>query len=253
MSNGKIVKERLRIRVQKGGKSIDRWINFAIGEVGSSELVGLRGIVLQAKDRWDVSRRMSDLRETAATAVAEGRIAAFLVDLDRAGRGEEPATEGPAVPTFAEYSKEWLDVALTADSVTESERESAASILKLHLVPFFGPQRLSEISPRIVDRYKVEKKRQVHQFGKGYSAKAINNQLSVLRRVLVRAEEHELIDRVPLSTRMWAKVERPEDDGNWLIPDEEKALISWLWSQPDDESGRHLALLVQVVAGLRFG
>jgi integrase len=84
-------------------------------------------------------------------------------------------------------------------------------------------------------------------------AKAIDNQLSVLRRVLVRAEEHELIDRVPLSTRMWAKVERPEHDGNCLVPGGEKALIAWLWQQPDDASGRHLALLVQVVAGLRFG
>ncbi len=104
----------------------------------------------------------------------------------------------------------------------------------------------------LVPEDEVEKKRQVHPYGTGYSAKAINNQRSVLRRVQVRAEEHELIDRVPLSTRMWAKVERPEQDGNWRVPDEEKALIAWLWLQPDDASGRHL-LLVQVVAGLRFG
>lgn len=252
MSKPQLVKERLRIRMQGGGKQIDRWITFAIGEVDPAELIGLRGAVFPAKDKWDVNHQMTELRAMAANAAREGRVEAFLDDLDRVGRGE-PTEATAAEPTFAAYSREWEDVALAADSVTESERESATSILKLHLVPFFGPHRLSAITLRLVDRNKVEKRRQDHQFGKGYSAKAINNQLSVLRRVLVRAEEHELIDRVPLSTRMWAKVEKPEDDGNWLVPDEEKALIAWLWAQPDDKAGRNLALLVQVVAGLRFG
>ena len=49
-----LVKERLRIRMQGGGKmidcAIDRWINFAIGEVDPSELQGLRGVVLPAMD-----------------------------------------------------------------------------------------------------------------------------------------------------------------------------------------------------------
>jgi integrase len=252
MSKPQLVKERLRIRMLGGGKTIDRWINFAIGDVDQAERAACRGIILPAKDLWDVKKQMRELTAMATNALQEGRAEDFLSDLDRVGRGL-PVNQSPTVPTFAEYANEWVELALAADSVTESERESAVSILKLHLVPFFGRERLNAISPRLVDRYKVEKKRQVHQYGTGYSAKAINNQLSVLRRVLVRAEEHELIDRVPLSTRMWAQVERPEDDGNWLVPDEEKALIAWLWQQPDDASGRHLALLVQVVAGLRFG
>jgi integrase len=250
--NGKIVKERLRVRLQGGGRSLDRSINFVIGEVDPTELVGLRGAVFPAKDKWDVNRQMTELKEMATNAAREGRVEQFLEELDNVGRGK-PLSPTVAEPTFAEYAKEWMEVALQADSVTESERESATSILKLHLVPFFGTFRLTAISPRLVDRYKVAKRGEVHGSRTGYSAKTINNQLSVLRRVLARAVEHEVIDRMPLSPKMWAKTEKPEPDGNWLTPEDEDALIRWLWAQPDDPTGRHLALLLQLVCGLRFG
>jgi integrase len=250
--NGKIVKERLRVRLQGKGRSLDRSINFVIGEVDPTELVGLRGAVFPAKDRWDVNRQMTELKEMATNAAREGRAEEFLDELDNVGRGK-PLSKAPQEPTFAEYAKEWMEVALVADSTTESERETAKSILNLHLIPFFGSHRLSAITPRIVDRYKVQKRGEVHSKGTGYSAKTINNQLSVLHRVLARAVEHELISRMPLSPKMWAKTEKPEHDDDWLTPDQENALIRWLWAQPDDATGRHLALLVQLVCGLRFG
>lgn len=253
MSNNRIVKKRLRIPAQKGGKEVDRLISFAIGDVDERVRKTLRGVVLSATDLWDVKRQMGELTEMATVAAEEGRVQAFLLDLERAAHTagtSEAQTMAEPVPTFEIYVEEWKTLAL--HSLTESEQESARSILKLHLVPFFGHLRLTAITMRLVDQYKAKKRTQEHQFGTGYSAKAVNNHLSVLRRVLVTALEHELIDRLPLSQRMWVRESAVEEGENWLAPDEEARLVSFLVAQPDGVGGRNLALLVQLVAGLRF-
>ena len=217
MSKPQLVKERLRIRMLGGGKTIDRWINFAIGAVDPAELTARRGIILAAKDMWDVKKQMRELTEMATVAAEEGRGQSFLLDFERAvhtaGTAEAQSLPEP-VPTFEKYAEEWKELAL--HSLTESEQESARSILKLHLVPAFGHLRLTAITMRLVDQYKAKKRTQKHQFGTGYSAKAVNNPLSVLRRVLVTALEHELIDRLPLTQRMWVRESAVEDGENWL-------------------------------------
>ena len=189
----------------------------------------------------------------ATVAAEEGRGQSFLLDFERAvhtaGTAEAQSLPEP-VPTFEKYAEEWKELAL--HSLTESEQESARSILKLHLVPAFGHLRLTAITMRLVDQYKAKKRTQKHQFGTGYSAKAVNNPLSVLRRVLVTALEHELIDRLPLTQRMWVRESAVEDGENWLTPDEEATLVLSLLPLPDGVGGRNLALLVQLVAGLRF-
>jgi integrase len=243
-----VIKKRLHLRPRAGGISIDRFVNFVVGEIDAVERAGLRGVVFEAKDRWDVNRRMGELRELACTARDDGKEAEFLDALDQR---DAPGTAGPS-PTFAEFAKEWADVTFSADGLTASEIESTRSILELHLVPFFGRYRMGSIDARLIDKYKAEKRRQEHQYGTGYAASTINNHLSVLRRVLCRAVEYVLIDRLPMTPRLWMRNERTEDDDSWLEPEDEARLVTWLWVNWKESPVRWLALLTQVLAGLRF-
>lgn len=245
---GRIVKKRLRLRPRAGGISIDRWINFVVGEVADDELLNLRGAVFEVASEWDIKREMRGLRALAEEARAEGREAEFLDALDARAAPAEPGSG----PTFAEFAEEWEEVALIADNVTAAELESTRSILRLHLVPFFGSCRIASIDRRRIDRFKARQRRASHQFGVGYAASTINNQLSVLRRVLARAQAYGLIEQVPMDESVWMRTERVEDDENWLPAADEQRLAAFLWENRHERPRRYLALLTQLMAGLRF-
>lgn len=244
---GRIVKKRLRLRPRAGGISIDRWINFVVGEVADDELLNLRGAVFEVPSEWDIKREMRGLRALAEEARAEGREAEFLDALDARAAPAEPGSG----PTFAEFAEEWEEVALIADNVTAAELESTRSILRLHLVPFFGSCRIASIDRRRIDRFKARQRRASHQFGVGYAASTINNQLSVLRRVLARAQAYGLIEQVPMDESVWMRTERVEDDENWLPAADEQRLAVYLWGNRHEQPRRYLALLTQLMAGLQ--
>lgn len=243
-----IVKMRLRLRPRPGGTSIDRWINFVVGTVDPKEIDALRGEVFPAADRWEVNGKMKELRAMAKEAQSEGREAEFLEALSRKGQ-PAPRTQ---TPTFATFAEEWKQVAFAGDALAESEVESTRSILDLHLVPFFGQHRLRAIDARLIDQYKARKSGQAHQYGTGYAAATINNHLSVLRRVLERAREYGLIDQLPITPRTWMRTDRPEEGNNWLEPEDEIRLCRWLWANWEASPVRRLALLTQLITGLRF-
>lgn len=138
--------------------------------------------------------------------------------------------------------------------ITESQRESDESILRNHLLPFFGDQPLTHINARQVDSYKARKATERHQFGVGYSAKSINNQLSVLHRIFEKAIEYELIERNPVTRRAWLPKERTsEDSRNYWTPDEERKAVATLHRWKDQYPQRSIVMLLQLMTGLRFG
>ncbi len=166
------------------------------------------------------------------------------------GEKESPAQEGM---TFGQLADEWKTTCVLGAGLTESQIESDVSILKNHLLPFFGPLPLATINPRHVDRYKANKRTQHHQYGVGYAAKSINNHLSVLHRIFDKAIEYDLLKRNPVTKGAWMKRERTcEDSLNWWTPEEERKAVatldSWKKRQPD----RRLIILVQVMTGMRF-
>lgn len=246
---GKIIRKRLRMRCRPGGISIDRWINFVVGEADDVTIDRLRGAQFNAETEREVDQLFEELKVMARRARREGTEADFLSALD----GRESQVEAPQSddPVFEKFAKEWQGLALAADAFSVSEVESTEGILRLHLIPYFGRHRLSAINARLVDRYKVKKRSQPHQFGCGYAASTINNHLSVLRRVLVQAVEYELITQLPFGEGVWLRSERIEEDDDWLPPDEESRLFQWLQAHCQNRDV-HMALLVQLVAGLRF-
>ena len=102
---------------------------------------------------------------------------------------------------FDEYAVEFLKTyAVTNNKL--SKVESKESILRLHLIPFFGRLLISEIGRREIERYKAAK------FAEELSPKSINNHLTVLRRLLAEAVERDELEHVP--PIQWMKVPKPK-------------------------------------------
>ena len=210
----------------------------------------IRGVVFTAKDKSEALRKFRQLEAAAEEAVYANQVPQFLDELDRRYRPLQVDT-GPDFKTFAE---EWEQTCVINSGLRESTIESDRSILKNHLLPFFGKYGLKAIDTRMIDRYKATKRQEKHQYGEGYSAKTINNHLSVLHRVFEKAIEYGSVDRNPITKRAWLKREStPEDSENWWSPDEEQAAIvkleKWKITNPD----KRLVLLTQIITGMRFG
>jgi integrase len=90
----------------------------------------------------------------------------------------------------SEFAKEFIATYARSNN-KPSEVESKEMIFKNHIVPFFGTFALEEINSRSVERYKAKK------LDEKLMAKTINNQLTVLHKMLSVAQEWQLISNLP--------------------------------------------------------
>ncbi len=95
-----------------------------------------------------------------------------------------------AKPTFAEFSERWFSSYAEVNN-KPSECRSKKYILSASLVPFFGHQRLDEITTADIEAYKGS------ELKRGVCNKTVNNRLAVLRKCLTTAVEWEIILAVP--------------------------------------------------------
>lgn len=241
-----VIKKRLQVQVA-GRRGIDRSLNFVIGSLPENERKSLRGVVFHVQSNVDATRMMNELRRYAEQAVADGTTAAFLDSL--ASRVPNRTEYGPL---FHEFAEEWLKTCVRSSSLSDSERESSESKVKLHLNPAFGNLPLMEVDIRRVDRFKADKRKQEHQFGTGYSAKSINNMLSVLHRIFEKAIEYGLAEKNPVTQRAWMKRESSEEARPWWTPDEEARAVATLDTWKETDPAGHMTLLIQIVTGIRF-
>jgi integrase len=116
------------------------------------------------------------------------------------GRKEE--AEKKDVPTVTAFAPEFLNTSATNNK--PSEVDSKEQVLRLHVTPYFGKLRLDAVDRRSIEGFKAA------QIKAGFTAKSINNQLAVLRRLLAVAEEWEIISHVPKIR--WLKAPKPEFD-----------------------------------------
>jgi len=227
-------------------------VNFVVGSADPAAAEALRGVVFRVATEWDALEMFRELKTMALRARAEARESEFLDALDTRcdGAREDPSGTDPLFSTFV---AEWLEVRVDGRDLSESEVESTRSIVRNHLLPFFGRMRLSQIGMRQLDRYVALKRKQKHQYGVGYGASSINNHLSVLRRCLKSAVRYEMLPKNPVTEDAWQRRDRvAEDSDNWLEPDEERQVVAWLREHWRQRPGRWLPLLTQLVAGLRF-
>lgn len=166
--------------------------------------------------------------------------------------------EAPAdSPFFGKFAREWLSTYAVVNN-KPSEVVGKEVILRLHLIPFFEKQRLGEISARDIERYKAEKMKEkrvtrevetatgTKQEKTVLSKKTINNHLTVLRKLLVTAEEWGLISALPKIKKLSASASKFD----WLTREETaKFLLAIETHYPQWKALFYLALRT----GLRRG
>jgi len=106
-------------------------------------------------------------------------------------KGESLAPEPiNQIYTFKEFSAKWFEIYVKNNN-KPSEIIRKDSILKVHLLPYFGKYQLTDIKSFGIEEFKTLK------INKGYNPKSINNYLGVLAKCLKTAMEWEIINSVP--------------------------------------------------------
>ena len=243
---------KMRLQVQPPGRpGIDRSVSYWRGEPDESQRWKFRkGLHFIVANRVAAATHFGEMHAAAKEAVARNEVGKFLDALDK----REDTSRDDLGPTFDEFSIRWESEILLANGHPESELDSTRSILRKHLRTFFGRYRLREIPSEMVDRYKAKKATEEHQFGKGYSASAVNSQLSVLNRVLKKAVEYGLLDATPIRATAWRRRERtPEDHQNYWTPEEEAKAFAVLAAWLAAGAAMALPMMTQLITGIRVG
>ena len=120
----------------------------------------------------------------AGTQAYEATLRKMLAAGERIDEGEKKLVK------FQDFAADWFRVYVMNNNKL-SVQLTQRGILDLHLLPYFGKYRLSEITSQAVERYKAKKA------SEGLAPKSINNQLGVLRRCLQIAMEWGSLDKLP--------------------------------------------------------
>ena len=204
------------------------WRDPATGAVKQCWMVDV--IVVHPDGQRERVRRVAPLQTKREAERYERELRRDLLD------GEPQQSTKAEVPTFASFAKRFLGTYARSNN-KRSEIESKQTILRVHLTPVFGELPLDRVDALRVEAYKARKLKE------GLSAKTINNQLTVLRRMLAIAVEWGLVDAVP--PVRWLRTPPPEFD--FLTFDEAARLI-----EGADPEWRSM-ITVALRTGLRLG
>jgi integrase len=186
---------------------------------------------------------------------AEQELGHVLADVERGiwrPLEPDPAPDTDPDPTFHEFASEWHE-GLRHEGLRETTLADYEWQLSSHLLPFFARHRLSEITIKLVDRYRREKVREGR-----LSPTSINKTITRLGQILEVAVERELIPRNPAKVggkRRKLKTRKPErsylDRGDQI-----ESLLDAAGELDQTGRGprvRRLLLAALVFAGLRLG
>jgi integrase len=176
---------------------------------------------------------------------AEQELQNVLADLRR-GIWKEPAPsraaeESKPEPTFHEFASEWM-AARKLEDLSPRTIEDYEWCLSYHLLPFFKDHRLTEITVREVDRFKVEKVAE-GVLGPG----SINKMLTRLSQVLAVAVEYELISANPAEGRR-RRLKVKQTPRSLVEPEQLMTLLGVADDEPALYGGRGRTMLA-VLAG----
>ena len=106
----------------------------------------------------------------------------------RLARGDRGSlTQDQQVPTFAELTSAWLQKYPVLHSIRPGTLENYRSVIEHHLLPRFGPQPITSITPTAIEDF-IEEKRgpggSVRRQGKALGDSSLRIVLAVLRLIL---------------------------------------------------------------------
>jgi len=140
--------------------------------------------------------------------------------------------------TFKEAAESYLEWYFKNSNARESSKKKHENRVK-QLIEYFGNYRLSEISERLVNKYKD------YRLSKGVSRKTINKELTVLKSIFNRAKESGIFRGDIPKIEKFKEVEKEEV--RYLTPEEAKRLIEACpeWFKP--------VIIFALNTGLRAG
>jgi integrase len=120
------------------------------------------------------------------------------------------------VPTFADVAKEWLDRYPALHSLRDATRELRTGFVNNHLIPFFGPRRISDITPELVEDFIAAKRRAGGSVrGQGNRALAdatLKTNLPCLRMIFDHAVRRKWLAANPMrGVPLWRSTPRLEE------------------------------------------
>jgi integrase len=148
---------------------------------------------------------------------------------------EEPADDMPTLETFSKEFVETYSMANNKPSAVKAKQ----MILRVHLVPAFGTQRLDAIDVRKIEGYKSTKLKE------GCQPKTVNTHLAVLGKLLRVAVEWNVL---PFAPRV-RLLREPKPPFDFLTFEEAEQLLA----RCEEEEPWKTMLLVAMRTGLRPG
>jgi integrase len=161
---------------------------------------------------------------------------------------------GKSTPTFENYAQGWLDTYAEVECKPSTKR-SYEQLLRLHVTPQFGKEKLTEIRRDKVKQFLANQSQSVREVDGVFVPKFSKNTLRLivcsLRTVLNAAVEDGLIESNPAArVGRFTKSERPARQASAMTRDEaEKFLTAVNEICPD----WHSLFLTALRAGLRKG
>jgi len=182
--------------------------------------------VFNGKRKWESVGRIGVVTKSDAKSLLKLRQSEIL-------QGKLQTKNTKLVPTFSDFAKEYLKYA--KNNKKSWDRDECA--LRV-LIPFFGKHTLNEISPFLIEKYKIERKKTI-------SDRTINIELSLLRRMFNLAISWDKSDSNPINKVQFYKEELSKE--RILSEKEESSLLS---SSPE-----HIKpiLLTALNTGMRYG
>ena len=160
---------------------------------------------VDGKRKWEAVGKVGEVSKEDAKKLLALRKTDIL-------QGKFNATKPKAIPTFSEFAKEYLEFAKGNKKSWDRDMYSLRS-----LEPFFDRYKLTEISPILIERYKLERKQAV-------STRTVNIELSLLRRMFNLAISWDKCKSNPLNKVKSFQGLPPKE--RILTEDEEERLIA---------------------------
>lgn len=195
--------------------------------------------VRKIKQSWWVDLRFSHrrYRKRSPDNSKAGAEAYEAVLRRMLAKGESLDIQLVAPLTFIQFAENWMKNYVQTNNKS-SEQRTKSSVLRNHLIPFFGQLELGRIRCEEIERYKAA------EASRGLLAKSINNHLAILRKCLRCAAEWGHISDVPYIRPL--KV--PPQKIDFLNESECTALLS---SEVDSLAG--VMILTALHTGMRMG
>jgi integrase len=181
--------------------------------------------VVEGKRKWESVGAVGEISKDNAKKLLALRKTEIL-------QGKFNAPKPKVIPIFSEFAKDYLEFAKGSKKSWDRDIYSLKT-----LEPFFGAYKLKDISPILIEKYKLERKQAV-------SPRTINIELALLRRMFNLAASWDKCKSNPMHKVKLYK-ESPAKE-RILSLEEEKTLL--------DSSPEHLKpiLVTALNSGLRY-